>query len=164
MPAILYIKVIDKNTLPFFKERVQMWNENKHMFSDSGFDLPSPEATLKERYPKIILGCACAAFTQNKVKALTIFLLQRSSNKEYPLANGSGLIDPGYRGPLMARINNYHLDLINSIRRQNSIIQHYNKIIDMFVIVLLILVGAMLIEVPMLLSLYILLILLHQGR
>ena len=163
MAAILYIKVINATILPFFKERVEMWNKSKDMFSDSGFDLPSPEAILKERYPKITLGCACAAFTKNREKALTILLLQRSSNKEYPLANGSGLIDPGYRGPLMAQINNYHLDLINNIRRQNFIIQHFNKMIDMFVIVLWVLVGAMLIKVPILLTLYILLVSFKKG-
>ena len=98
----LRIKVINPRFRDFFEERAKSWNESKRQ--DSGFDVPTPEhLPCSGAVTRLRLGFAAAATTATG-EPTEILLLSRSSNKDYPLTNGIGLLDSGYRGEVQASV------------------------------------------------------------
>lgn len=98
----LRIKVLNPRFKKFFEERAKLWNESGRQ--DSGFDVPTPEDHPSEGFVcRLPLGFAAAATTASG-KPTEILLLSRSSNKDYPLTNGIGLLDSGYRGEVQASV------------------------------------------------------------
>jgi len=78
---------------------------------DSGLDLFFPEdVNMEPHETKIIsLGIKCEAYpSRNKEHNISYYLYPRSSISKTPLrmANSVGIIDSGYRGPIMIALDN----------------------------------------------------------
>ncbi len=82
----------------------EMYADIKQKTGDSGYDLIVPE--------RLIVPAGARAFTiDHKVRCLAdggYFLFPRSSISKTPLrmSNSVGIIDAGYRGHLMAKVDN----------------------------------------------------------
>jgi len=123
----LYIYVIDPALREKFREHLV-----KRRYTDSGFDLLSPEMTLN--FEKCLfgyemkLGVKCGALTESGDPA-PYLLLARSSTSLTPLrmSNQIGLADMGYRGELIARVDSVVPGVSYSVeqgRRLFQIVQH----------------------------------------
>jgi dUTP pyrophosphatase len=80
----------------------------KHRYTDSGFDIPIPPVShfLMEDQHTFRLGISvCATF--DLLRPAPCLLLPRSSIYKTPfrLCNSIGLIDAGYRGEVMAKVD-----------------------------------------------------------
>ena len=93
-------------------ESMKQNNEFKNPYQDSGFDIFSPQKVVCKagETTKIKLGVACAVFThtQSGDVPTPYYVYPRSSISKTPLrlANSVGIIDSGYRGELMAVVDN----------------------------------------------------------
>jgi dUTPase len=102
----LYVYVID----PVLRQKFREHLVNRRS-TDSGFDLLSPEMYLdfsgRPFGKEMKLGVKCAAMTE-KFEPAPYLLLARSSTSLTPLrmSNQIGLADMGYRGELIARVDN----------------------------------------------------------
>ena len=127
----LYIYVMNNELRERFREHL-----TKRRWTDSGFDLLSPDITLdvpgrdKMYYGlEMKLGVKCAALT-NSGNPAPYLLLARSSTSLTPLrmSNQIGLADMGYRGELIARVDFLDFDVdqyhIEEGRRLFQIVQH----------------------------------------
>ena len=104
----------------------------KRRWTDSGFDLMSPETYLnfvnKSYGVEMKLGVHCAALDE-RGNPTPYLLLARSSTSMTPLrmSNQIGLADAGYRGELIARVDcvsGQEQFLIEHGRRLFQIVQH----------------------------------------
>jgi len=100
----LYVHVIDPALREKFREHL-----SKRRWTDSGFDLLSPEFkfTFASGFGiEMKLGVKCGALTESGDPA-PYLLLARSSTSLTPLrmSNQIGLADMGYRGELIARVD-----------------------------------------------------------
>jgi len=90
-----------------FNEKIKLFYSNHGHFhdGDAGLDLYATEEQVikKKSTNKIHFGIAC----ENK-KSKPYFLIPRSSISKTPLrmSNSIGLIDGGYRGEIMASVDN----------------------------------------------------------
>ena len=89
----------------------QYVNHSTFHIGDSGLDLLFTEDIVIEPNETIFisLGIKCEAFpTKAKVHNISYYLYPRSSISKTPLrmANSVGIIDAGYRGTLMAAVDN----------------------------------------------------------
>jgi dUTP pyrophosphatase len=123
----LFVYVPDENLRSEFKNHL-----NQRRWTDSGFDLPSPAATLQFLNQKtgveLRLGAHFAALDQDG-NCVPYLLLARSSTSLTPLrmSNQIGLADSGYRGELIARVDCVSDDSQYSIdqgRRLFQVVQH----------------------------------------
>ena len=111
-----------------------------HRWTDSGFDIPllSKNIDMSEKVHCFSLGISVAATFTDKTTAPCL-LLPRSSIYKTPfrLCNSIGLIDAGYRGELIARVDcldpNIQNYTITEGRRLFQIVQHnwlpFNEVI-----------------------------------
>ena len=92
------------------KIRIMYQNHGHYNEGDSGLDLfIINNEVIKPRETKIIhLGICCENLDNN-----SYFLMTRSSISKTPLrmSNSIGLIDGGYRGEIMASVDNIYNDL-----------------------------------------------------
>tara|TARA_Y100000590_G_scaffold462291_1_gene626020 strand:+ start:1696 stop:2223 length:528 start_codon:yes stop_codon:yes gene_type:complete len=92
------------------KMRLNSYRSNKH--KDSGFDLFCPRKLICEagKTTKIKMGVKCALYNTTNCGEVPMpyFMFPRSSISKIPLrlANNVGIIDSGYRGELMAVVDN----------------------------------------------------------
>jgi len=108
---ILNIKVLNNNS-EYLTE--QYADHTTYYTEDSGLDIFCPEEiTIQPNESKSIkLGIACEAFRNQEDKdnglSCAYYLYPRSSISKTPLrlANSVGIIDSGYRGELMAIVDN----------------------------------------------------------
>jgi dUTP pyrophosphatase len=123
----LFVFVKDANLREDMKSHLE-----KRRWTDSGFDLLSPETFLDfgtQRYgAEIKLGVHCAAIDAEN-KPVPYLLLARSSTSLTPLrmSNQIGLADAGYRGELVARVDCMSGDMeyvVQHGRRLFQIVQH----------------------------------------
>ena len=87
-----------------------LYNHHEHYHEgDSGLDLYCPETITIEpgEFKKIDLGIKCEAFKDNN-KNTSYYLYPRSSIIKTPLrlSNSVGIIDAGYRGNIIACVDN----------------------------------------------------------
>tara|TARA_B100000427_G_C15401701_1_gene547938 strand:+ start:137 stop:583 length:447 start_codon:yes stop_codon:yes gene_type:complete len=98
----LNIKVLDKSVRDLYL------NHETYYEGDSGLDLFIPEdVVVKSRGTVMInLKIACEGFKNNK--PTSYYLYPRSSIVKTPLrlANSVGIIDSGYRGPIICALDN----------------------------------------------------------
>ena len=85
-------------------------NHTHYNPGDSGIDLFFPEDVVIEpgtRGRQINLGIQCEALT-NENQNISYYLYPRSSISKTPLrlSNSTGIIDAGYRGTIMAKVDN----------------------------------------------------------
>ena len=123
----LYVYVPNENLRSDMEEHL-----TKRRWTDSGFDLLSPEMTLDFRNihygVEMKLGAHFAALDVNNIP-VPYLLLARSSTSLTPLrmSNQIGLADAGYRGELIARVDcvatvsEYHIE---KGRRLFQVVQH----------------------------------------
>jgi dUTP pyrophosphatase len=123
----LYVFVKDLNLREDTKSHLE-----KRRWTDSGFDLLSPEMFLdvcNQRYGvEMKLGVHCAALDAES-NPVPYLLLARSSTSLTPLrmSNQIGLADAGYRGELIARVDCMSGDMeyvVQHGRRLFQIVQH----------------------------------------
>jgi dUTP pyrophosphatase len=86
-------------------------NHTSYYEGDSGLDLFfTEEVVIPPKSTKLInLNIRCEAFQdKNKTHNISYYLYPRSSISKTPLrmANSVGIIDAGYRGPIMAAVDN----------------------------------------------------------
>ena len=120
MHLLLYIE--DETVKEFYKEKVKQHNENilNQEFPDAGFDLycTSSEKDIRftsKEVTKIKTGVKCMArlwFKDNTTVHTGYYLYPRSSIMKTPLrlANSVGIIDSGYRGEILAGVDNTSCD------------------------------------------------------
>ena len=103
------LRIINNMVIPFYKvDSCESCKSCTH--PDSGFDLFCPEQIIipgGARGVRIDLGIQCAAYDKFSHPS-PYFLFPRSSISKTPLrlANSVGIIDSGYRGNLMAAVDN----------------------------------------------------------
>ena len=114
--------------LPETEEINQLYtNHTTFDEGDSGLDLFFTEnINLNPKETKLIsLGIRCEAYPdKNKDRNISYYLYPRSSISKTPLrmSNSVGIIDAGYRGPLMVSIDNIS-DNIYEIKQGERIFQ-----------------------------------------
>lgn len=128
----LFIQIHNKELEPYYKKAIETFEKNKdNSYKDAGFDLFIPERistndTQNMKTPiKIDHQVSCAVYRQDKDiynestgywqdknTPLSYYMYPRSSISKTPfrLANSVGIIDSGYRGNLIAKIDNIHPD------------------------------------------------------
>lgn len=122
---ILYVKFLteDDSVVKNYEKAIEKRRENKSCYQengvsvlasighlDSGFDVFSPKKILCKAHTttKISLGIACACSDSSTEIPYGYYLYPRSSLSKTPLrlANSVGIIDSGYRGELIAMVDN----------------------------------------------------------
>lgn len=118
MRYILYIRIDDDRVRNYYENSVQTFNEHMNDFHrDSGFDLYVPEefqtTGITETPLKIDHGVSCSLYKVQDIGdehisvASGYYMYPRSSISKTPLrlANSVGIIDSGYRGHLIAKVD-----------------------------------------------------------
>ena len=96
---------------PANAEIQSMYQDHSHYNpGDSGLDLFFPEdVTLNkgDRGVQVNLGIQCEALTKDNSRSLSYYLYPRSSISKTPvrMANSVGIIDAGYRGPIIVALD-----------------------------------------------------------
>ena len=116
-PQTLYVKFCQNNM--YYRELyeakledMKSANSFQNPYQDSGFDMFFPKNVICKagESTKIKLGVACAVFTNTTKGEIPTpyYVYPRSSISKTPLrmANCVGIIDSGYRGELMAVVDN----------------------------------------------------------
>ena len=100
----LNIKILDENVREFY--------EHHHHYheSDAGLDLFIPETIIISAHStqRINLQIACEAFDDVSHCPISFYVYPRSSISTTPLrlSNSVGIIDSGYRGPILCSLDN----------------------------------------------------------
>ena len=105
----LTIYVSDEELYDKYSEAAKKQDENiKKDFYDSGFDMYVPETIISKpsQVVKVVSNVVCDM--RRKGKPCGFYVYPRSSISKTPLrlANSVGIIDSGYRGSLIAKLNN----------------------------------------------------------
>jgi dUTP pyrophosphatase len=128
MPYHLFIKIDNENVRPFYESAIEKFNNSKVDYHrDSGFDLfvseTSPNLSTtnfntSEMTKKPIVinhNVACAVYKEMDSAPSVLlpsgfYMYPRSSisKTKYRLANSVGIIDAGYRGHLIAKVDCIH--------------------------------------------------------
>lgn len=97
-----------ENKKSFCKDGISLLDSIGHL--DSGFDIFTPKKILCKAHTttKVPLGIACACYDSSVKISYGYYLYPRSSLSKTPLrlANSVGIIDSGYRGELVAMVDN----------------------------------------------------------
>ena len=114
----LRICIHDKTLLSYYKGAVDKWNKNSgEQHRDSGFDLYSPVSIIIRPHETYALDhqVSCAVYSDDG-SPLPYYLYPRSSISKTPLrlANSVGIIDSGYRGHLIAKLDHIKPENVNS--------------------------------------------------
>ena len=124
----LYIYTPNSELRTLYYEAIYHHNRKKQneKFPDAGFDLLVPEE--KKAYPnktlKLDHEVMCAAYSDSKNRPMSYYMYPRSSLSKTPLrlANSVGIIDSGYRGPLIAMLDNKS-DTAYDIEKNKKLLQ-----------------------------------------
>jgi dUTP pyrophosphatase len=105
------ITELDNNTIKLYQNAINKFNKCKSdIHRDSGFDLFIPDEIYDELYIgntiKVDHKVQCAMYSDTG-RPLPYYLYPRSSISKTPLrlANSVGIIDSGYRGNLIAKLD-----------------------------------------------------------
>ena len=115
---ILYLQV-DPDMVPLYKAAADSYLATPYAERDAGFDLYTNKKTeFNSGSPtKLTFGVRAAHYDLRLAMFRAYWMLPRSSISKSPLrlANSVGLIDAGYRGPLMAaldcQVDRFELDI-----------------------------------------------------
>jgi dUTP pyrophosphatase len=112
---LVHIQLIDPTLAEFYEAKVANYSD------DSGFDLYAPEEKTVGPRAVVFLDLKVVAEPQFKGG---YYVYPRSSISKTPLrlANSVGIIDNGYRGPLIAALHNTS-DEEYTIRRGDRLVQ-----------------------------------------
>jgi dUTP pyrophosphatase len=99
----------DAEMIPFYKAAAEAYLAVPYTERDAGFDLYVKATTMLEAGPgtKVSFGVRAGYYDFGKSHFRAYWMLPRSSISKTPLrlANSVGLIDAGYRGPLLAALD-----------------------------------------------------------
>jgi len=105
---ILYLQP-DVEMVDTYKEAATAYLATPYLERDAGFDLFAKQTTMLEAGPatKLTFGVRAAYYDRTRGFFRAYWMLPRSSISKTPLrlANSVGLIDAGYRGPLIAALD-----------------------------------------------------------
>ena len=115
---LIHIELVDSENVELKSLYQSQYDESKQKapYNDSGFDLffPSDVNCLSGKSTKIKLGVKIAMFRycDDSKPSVGYYIYPRSSISKTPLrlANSVGIIDSGYRGELMAVVDNQSPD------------------------------------------------------
>jgi len=118
---------VDKSTSIFYKlttwYKEQLSRENSK--KDSGFDLFVPDSEIKFEPGEIKfinMGVKCAVYKNGQPSPYYLYPRSSVSKKGIILANSVGIIDCGYRGPLIAAFYNTTNNIV-TIQRKERLVQ-----------------------------------------
>lgn len=106
----IYIKDNDQGFKDFYMKHIEEHNKRAlFKYTDAGFDLPSPKTySITEPIEnKIALGVVIAMFAES-ARPVSYYLCPRSSISKtfFRMSNSIGIIDSGYRGEIIAMVDN----------------------------------------------------------
>ena len=101
----LKIKILDTD---WGKAAQGVYNDIKNYEDDAGFDLYCPDQLLIEPKETVLIKMGIACEMTDDYLPTSYMLVPRSSIYKTPLrmANSIGIIDAGYRGEIMAAVDN----------------------------------------------------------
>tara|TARA_Y100000287_G_C14052221_1_gene271806 strand:- start:56 stop:544 length:489 start_codon:yes stop_codon:yes gene_type:complete len=115
MSYYLKIQINDSSITGLYDNSIQIFNDKLNdTHRDSGFDLfvPSQLNAVSHETTKIDHKVACAVYkcVDGELIPSAYYMYPRSSISKSPLrlANSVGIIDSGYRGNLIAKVDNIH--------------------------------------------------------
>jgi len=115
-------------------------NNNREMRGDAGLDLYCPGDMIIEPgdTKQIDLKIQCEGFSENDGRNVCYYLYPRSSISKTPLrlANSVGIIDAGYRGNIIAAVDNRGNEpyQIKKGQRLFQIVGRYLEPIDLYLV------------------------------
>jgi dUTP pyrophosphatase len=116
MGYILYV-VPDTDFAELYKEQALAYNAKAYTDKDAGFDLLCRDVTIfpGDTAKKLDQNCVAAFYDTSKGIFRAYWLLPRSSisKTSLRLSNSVGLIDAGYRGKILAAVDN--MRVINNV-------------------------------------------------
>lgn len=101
----LHVQVLsnDPEVLGWYTSKITEHNEKcESSHADSGFDLPCIQEYECTGTTKYNLGVRLALYKENVPSAFYLYPRSSISNTPLRLANSVGIIDRGYRGPMIA--------------------------------------------------------------
>ncbi len=105
----LYIEPTDPRAAALYSAAASAYLAKPVHERDAGFDtfVAFAQPGKKGSTERLHLGCRAAVYDHNAKRFTAFWLLPRSSISKSPLrmANSVGLIDAGYRGPIMAAVD-----------------------------------------------------------
>lgn len=111
----VHVDTLDQDILAFYMEHIEKHNKkilDDKPYSDSGFDIFVPFTTTFKpgTVTKVNSLLKCCATIDNKPSAFYIYPRSSISKTPLRLANNAGIIDSGYRGPLIGAFDNISHD------------------------------------------------------
>jgi dUTP pyrophosphatase len=128
MSYCLYICVDDSVELQNkYQEVVQSYNEQNKNRQDSGFDIYVPENIIHPFSQKQIsvnhkLKALCIKTSNNNPVGYYMYPRSSISKTRYRMANSVGIIDSGYRGNLIAKLD------VLPVQEENVTIEQYTRL------------------------------------
>lgn len=126
----LYLCVPDDSSFTLYSDAATKYNMKDSGERDSGFDVYCENETYMNRgdtcFLKFGIVSACAVKVKNGVmEPRAYWLMPRSSISKTPFicANSKGLIDSGYRGPLMGAVKMLFGDNLETIKTGTRLFQ-----------------------------------------
>jgi len=101
----LHLQVLsnDPEVLGWYTSKIEEHNsKSQSLHADSGFDLPCIQELECKGTTKYNLGVKVALYRDNMPSAFYLYPRSSISNTSLRLANSVGIIDRGYRGPMIA--------------------------------------------------------------
>lgn len=134
MVLSMYIESQDEEFIEKYKEHIEKHNDkllNNSEFMDAGFDLLSPldiKLTETVKQLKINYQIKCRAVIHNGLNSpfnTGYYIYPRSSisKTSFRLANGTGIIDSGYRGNLIGMFDVIDCDCHSKIDKYDRLVQ-----------------------------------------
>lgn len=103
-------KIVEEELIAKYQKKIYELEDNKGKYKDSGFDLLVPELlNIDEDDTQTTIDHAVKAvcYSYPELEPLPFYLYPRSSISKTPfrMANSVGIIDSGYRGNLLAKVD-----------------------------------------------------------
>lgn len=101
-------KTIEEELIAKYQQQQYSFTDNRtDLFRDSGFDLYIPEDLKVEKITSINHGIKAAAYSYPNLEPVPYYLYPRSSisKTSFRMANSVGIIDSGYRGNIIAKVD-----------------------------------------------------------
>jgi len=126
---VLYIQPENTSAAEFYKQQAAAYLAKPYCDRDAGFDMYSEAATVygMERAKKIGQQAKAAVYDIERKHFRAYWMIPRSSISKTPLrvANSLGLIDAGYRGTLIAAVDN-HASTAYTVNLNDRLVQVAN--------------------------------------
>ena len=99
----LRIKILDDEVSSYYKDRTTTYD------GDAGMDLYCPHQLIIEPNETLLIKMGIACEMTDEYLPVSFMLVPRSSISKTPLrmSNSIGIIDSGYRGEIMASVDNF---------------------------------------------------------